>query len=199
MRKMVLAAVAMACWAGGITRAQAAGGVHEHDGLYLNMDLGGGGLTSRNSAIDYTLSGGAGSFSIALGGALTPNFVIAGRYWGVAVSSPSLNAQGVSYGSASDTTLGLSGIGLDLTYYFMPLNLYLTATPSFGIVSLQASGTTYKTDNGFALRLAAGKEWWVSDNWGVGIDLQYAHSSNNDAGTSWASNWFGVAFSATYN
>ncbi len=209
MRKAVAAIVALAGWAGGISRADAAGGVHEHDGFYLNMDLGVGGMSSSAGiqdptfgSLDTKMSGGAGEFSIALGGAVTPNFVLAGRYWGVAVPSPSLDVNGQSAGSQSDTTLGLSGIGLDLTYYFMPVDLYLTATPSFGMLSVQSAGTTYKTDTGFALRLAAGKEWWVSDNWGLGLNLQYAHSSNKDQGTNaptWGTNWFGVAFSATYN
>jgi opacity protein-like surface antigen len=137
-----------------------------------------------------------------LGGAVVENFIIGAHFWGIAVSSPTVEVNGQSLGSISDSTLGLSGFGLNLTYYFMPLNLYLSATPSIGVLSAKQGGSSSETENGFALRLAVGKEWWVSDNWGIGLNVQYAHSSNKDKGTNpptWGSNWFGVAFSATYN
>ncbi len=204
MRKILMAFVAMVLSAGGVARAQGSGGVHTHDGFFLQLDGGIGSMATSASqgGVDAKLSGTAGEFSITLGGALTPNFVIGGQLWGIAVSSPDVEVNGQSLGSASDTTLGLSGIGLNLTYYVMPLNLYLSATPSIGSLSTKVSGTTYDTKNGFALRLAVGKEWWVSDNWGIGLNVQYAHSSNQDTGTNpptWGTNWFGAALSATYN
>jgi hypothetical protein len=45
-------------------------------------------------------------------------------------------------------------------------------------------------------------EWWVSDNWGIGFNAQYAHGSNEDQGTNPATfntNYFGAAFSASFN
>ena len=202
MRRLMLTAVAMAVLgAGGVARA--GGAIHTHDGLYLNLEGGFGALSSSASqgGFDVKLSGVGGMFGIGLGAAITPSFVIGARYWGIAVVEPDVEVNGQT-ASTTDTTLALSGIGIDLTYYVMPLNLYLTATPSIGMLSVDVGGTTLETDNGFALRLAVGKEWWVSDNWGIGLNVQYAHSSNKDQGTdppTWGSNWFGVAFSATYN
>ncbi len=208
MRKIILAAAALATL-GTADVARAGGLSHTHDGFYLQMDAGLGALSSKSSTffdpffgdVDLAFSGTAGQFSLALGGALTPNFVLAGRFWGVTVTSPEVKLSGQKV-NATDITQGLSGVGLDLTYYFMPVNIYLTATPSIGLLSLEQGGETYKTKNGFALRLAAGKEWWVSDNWGIGLNVQYAFASNKDEGTdapTWTSNWFGVAFCATYN
>ncbi len=203
MRKFLLATMATAVlgWAGV---ARASGARHTHDGLYLNLEGGFGALSSSASqaGTDIKLSGPAGIFGVGLGGSLTPNFVIGGRLWGMLVSSPDVEINGVKYSTTSDTSLDLTGIGLDLTYYVMPLNLYLQATPSVGMLSVKESGTSYDTNSGFAIRLAVGKEWWVSDNWGLGLNVQYAHSSNKDKGTNpptWGTNWFGVAFSATYN
>ncbi len=204
MRNTVLAIAAIACWAGGIERAEAAGGVHEHDGLYLNLEAGIGGLwtnvTATATGNDVKLSGGGGMLGVAVGGAITPNFVLAGRLWGTAAVNPDLTVNGQK-GSTTDTSLGMGGLGLDLTYYFMPANVYLTATPSIGSLSVSEAGTSYKFDTGFAIRLAAGKEWWVSERWGIGLNVQYAHSSNKgkDLSGDWSTNWFGVAFSATYN
>jgi hypothetical protein len=82
----------------------------------------------------------------------------------------------------------------------MPSNFYFSVTPAIGVVSLNEGGTTYDTKNGFAIRLAVGKEWWVSDNWGLGLNLQYAHASNESkTGVKMSTNWAGLAFSATYN
>lgn len=211
MRKAILAVVAVVTLgAGGVARAGPA--PHTHDGFFLQMDLGGGGLSTKSTTYtalvgatpltgELEMSGGAPEFSIALGGALTPNFVIAGQLWGVTVSSPDVKFAGIT-GNATDTTQTLSGIGVYLAYYFMPANVYVAATPSIGSLSLKESGTEFSTKSGFALKLAVGKEWWVSDNWGLGLNLQYAYASNEDKGTNpptFTSNWFGVAFSATYN
>jgi hypothetical protein len=184
-------------------------GFHTHDGFYLQMDLGFGAMSS--SADDplfgeVELSGGlgkTGAFSIGLGYAVVPNFILAAHFWGAGVIEPDVSVGGQDLGSATDSTLSLTGVGLNLTYYFMPINIYVSVTPSLGSLTAEQGGNTSDSENGFAIRLAVGKEWWVSDNWGLGLNLQYAHSSNDDSADAgaptWGTNWFGVAFSATYN
>lgn len=203
MRKTLLALTAVVSL--GIAGSGRAQGLSQtHDGFYLRLDGGIGSLksTASSGGLDAELSGTSGLFSISIGGALTPNFIIGGHLWGGSVSSPDVKLNGQSVGTTGSPTLTLSAIGVDLTYYFMPINVYLTATPSIASLSVKANGQTFDTKNGFAIRLAAGKEWWVSDNWGLGFNVNFAHSSNEDQGTNpptWSSNMFGVAFSATYN
>ncbi|HTN51339.1 MAG TPA: hypothetical protein VML50_02960 [Anaeromyxobacter sp.] len=205
MKRALLAVFAVVSLAGaGLARAQApapAGyvprGYHQHDGFFLQLDLGGGGMGS--SALDMKVSGGALQYSVAVGGAVAENFIIGGQLWGLAASSPTVSN---SVGSGSADSLNFTGFGVNLTYYFMPVNIYVSATPSIGTLSLSANGLTGSTNSGFAMRLAAGKEWWVSTDWGLGFNIQYAHASNADKGAgapTWSTNWFGVAFSATYN
>jgi hypothetical protein len=189
-------------------------GFHTHDGFFLQLHGGLGGLASKASAGGTSLeaSGGGGFFSLALGGALTPNFILAADLWAASAASPDVKYNGQSLSSCSATTsgpckdanasFGLSGIGVNLTYYFTPSNFYLSAVPSIGTVSTTSSSGTGRTKDGFAFRLAAGKEWWVSPNWGVGFSVQYAHSTNQDSdagAATWETNWFGATFSATYN
>lgn len=203
MRKALLTIAAVASLAtGGVARAQ--GGVNQHDGFALQLDLGVGAMGSKAtfSGSDWELSGTAGQFSIMAGGVVIPDLIIGGRLWNAWVSSPDFKIGGQKVATVGGVTQRLTGIGLDITYYFMPINIYVSATPSIGILSVESGGSSGSTKNGFAFRLAAGKEWWVSDNWGVGFNVQFAHSSNEDQGTNpptWATNWFGVAFSATYN
>jgi hypothetical protein len=184
--------------------ARAQTSVHTHDGFYLHLEGGVGSMSSSASqaGLDVELSGGTGEFAAGIGGALTPNLVLAGQFWGTNVSSPKVKMNGTTLGSASGS-LGLSGIGLEITYYVMPHNFYVSAVPSFGTLTASSGGSSYSTKSGFAIKLAAGKEWWVSDDWGIGLNLQYAHSSNQDSdlagAPTWGTSWFGVAFSATYN
>jgi len=178
--------------------------VHRHLGFFLQMDLGGGYLTTSASQGFTTvrLSGGAVQFSIAIGGAVSENLILGGHVWAHAVSSPSAEVNGQATSTRSDSTLGLSGIGFNLTYYFTPVNLYVQATPSLTRLSASQGGSTANTEYGPGVRLAVGKEWWVSDHWGLGLNGHLALSSNKDQGSgapTWGTGAFAVAFSATYN
>lgn len=203
MNKTMLALVAGLTLAAGSAAQAQVPGFHRHDGFFLQLDGGFGRMSSSASDSffgDLEFSGASGQFSVAVGAAVVENFVLAGHFWGVSVSNPDLKSNGVTVASADSATL--SGFGLNLTYYFMPANIYVSVTPSIATLSVESGGQSGETNNGFAIRLAAGKEWWVSDNWGVGFNLQFAHSSNEDKGAgapTWGTNWFGAAFSATFN
>lgn len=189
--------------AAATAQAQPRAGVRTHDGFFLQMDLGLGGFgtSAEQGGTEMELSGGAGQFSIGVGGAVTPNFILAGQLWGVSAPDPTVELNGADLGEA-DGTVSLSGIGVQAVYYFMPINLFISVTPSITQVSFDDGTATGETETGFGLKFAVGKEWWVSDNWAVGLNGQLAYSSNDDKGAgapTWGTGWFGVAFSATYN
>ena len=59
-----------------------------------------------------------------------------------------------------------------------------------------------RPDPGLGLKLAVGKEWWVSDHWGIGVAGQFFISRNDDPDATTVKLTTlggGVAFSATYN
>lgn len=175
---------------------------HRHLGFALRLDLGGGYLKSSSSPDDYALKGGAGAFGVVVGGAVSENLILGGDFWGVTAASPTLTQFGQTLGTATGVSLSLTGIGLNVTYYFMPANVYLSLSPSICSVSVSYGGVSASTENGFGMKLGVGKEWWVADHWGIGAALQYFFSSNKDTGPNpptWSSNAFAVAFSATYN
>lgn len=192
---LMLIGVSMACLPAVKAEAQA----RTHDGFFLQMDLGAGGMasTADSGGYEFEVSGVAGQFSIAVGGAIKNNLILAGRAWAVAAEDPTLEVDGADYGEA-DATVTLSGIGLDVTYY-LPSNVYFSATPSLTTLTVESDGDDYDTDTGFGLRLAVGKEWWVSENWGLGLNGQAILSTNDDHGDTWTSAWVGIAFSATFN
>lgn len=192
-------------YAGPQYEPPAAAGIHTHDGFFLQINGGLGSLGSEASigTVSAKASGTGRTYSLSVGGAVAENLVIAGNLWGVAVADPTLETGGVGR-TASGGAYVLSGIGVNLTYYLMPANVYFSFVPSVAAIGIDngLGHGTATTKSGFAFRLAAGKEWWVSDNWGLGLHLQYAHSSNVDEGTSpptWTTDSWSIGFSATYN
>ena len=117
---------------GAVAATTAQAQVHAHDGFFLRLDLGGGYLeqsSPTNTTLgDMKVSGGAGSFGVSVGGAVGENLILAGHLYSNAISNPSVSfSNGVS-GTVNDTTSSMVGIGPELTYYFMPVNVYVSGT-----------------------------------------------------------------------
>lgn len=172
-----------------------------HLGLALRFDLGIGYLGTSASPGDLKISGGGGSFGFMVGGAISENLILGGELWDVVTFSPTFTQGGVTVTGVS-ASMALVGVGVNLTYYFMPANVYLSLSPSITNVNLTTGGMTGSTESGFGMKIALGKEWWVADHWGIGLAGQFYFSSNVDKGPNpptWSSLAGGIAFSATYN
>ncbi len=189
---------------------QEASAAHRHRGLFLRPDIGFGYLTASESDLggDYTMSGPSGYLGFAIGGSVADGVILAGHLWGISASSPTVTYNGQS-GSLSDTYLGFAAIGPEFDYYFMPANLFLGATVALSRGTLKTGGrltgggTDFSTQVGVAGQFAVGKEWWVSDSWGLGLKGEVTVSANKDNSSSNSPTWvgfaFAVGFSATYN
>jgi hypothetical protein len=174
-----------------------------HRGLFLRMHLGGGYLTSsvRSGGTDLKVNGGAGSFSIALGGAVGRNLHLYGELADSIASSPSATINGSS-GTLTNTNYSLLALGPGVNYYFMPMNVYLSGSLLLSRLNLSNSSGNGNSDWGLAGKFQLGKEWWVSDTWGLGVAGMLLASGNGAGGGSPGtfSTWSGaVLFSATYN
>ena len=121
-------------------------------------------------------------------------------------------------------------INVGATYYIMPANVYLgldLRSLLFGLdakysVGRIGSSSAYKEKaDGIGYRFVVGKEWFMSDNYGLGLALSYSHSSStienknvmvgSRGGTTVTStstststekikqNILGIAFSTTFN
>jgi hypothetical protein len=172
-----------------------------HFGFYIRPDLGFGYMTSSESGV--TLSGFAGLAGVAIGGAIQENSILAVHIIDAVAQNPTVSAGGSS-ANTNDTSVTLWGIGPQYTYYFMPANVYLSTTLALTRMHSSSPGASGDSDWGIGTRVAVGKEWWVSDHWGLGVVGHVSFSSNQDpvpgggsnALTTWA---LGFAFSATYN
>lgn len=199
--RMILAAVA-ALALGVSAQAQenpAASTAYRHLGFALRLDggIGGMGITAPDPADSRgSASGGMG---IVIGGAVAENLILGGDLWGVGMFG------GWSMMQNGGTGHGLGGLGLNVTYYFMPVNVYVSASPSVTTLTSMTrySNTTNSARSvGFGAKLSAGKEWWVGEHWGLGIAGQFFTSWNGSQGSmpgTWTTVAGGVALSATYN
>lgn len=178
-------------------------GFHDHDGFYLRLLIGPGYLYSSASYEGESISvkGVGGTFSIAAGGIVSRNLAIFGEVTGTSISDPTVDEGGDS-GTADGYTMTLVGLGPGLAYY-LGGNAYLSATLLLSKLSVSAddSDQTAETDWGFGGALAGGKEWWVSDNWGLGIAGQLSLNSikEKDVDYRWTSIAVSLLFTATYN
>jgi hypothetical protein len=151
-------------------------GYHEHDGFMLRLALGFGGASSKwspkdSSLSDTKISGGGASFSIDLGSSVAENLVLHARIADLVVVSPKFSVDGMTGDTVDDLNYGAVLIAPALTYYFMPINLYLTAAIGFSTITMQSDKASIDKNSkiGFGLNFDVGKEWWVSDNWALGV------------------------------
>jgi hypothetical protein len=171
-----------------------------HRGLFFRPDLGIGYLhmSVTEGGNDDATYGAAGAFGLAVGGAIQPNHILAFHVWDAVISNPTFSSNG-NTASPGNSSASLVAFGPEYTFY-SESNLYFSLSPGLSRLHLEAAGLTADSDWGFGLRAALGKEWWVSDNWGLGLAGQLSFSANSDNGAGTLVTWGAtIAFSATYN
>jgi hypothetical protein len=186
-------------------------GHHEHDGFFLRFLIGPAVVAaSANDAADTSVSGFGAGIGLALGFAIAPNVILYGEIFDNIAIGPTIESGTLEVETSDDTAFGVVGIGPGIAIY-LPSNFYLSSTLAFSRLVVDPDtdqdddeGTT---DLGLGLTAAAGKEWWVSSNWGLGAALQLylGGMKDGDARTEdgddvvWGAAGLMLAFSATYN
>lgn len=139
-----------------------------HQGLLLRFTAGAGGAAADDDLNDVTLSGGAGSFSVDLGGSVAPSLALHGRLALNSMFEPSVSESGAYTGDLDDTSLTFALLGLGATYY-LPSNLYLTGVVGLSRASFQLYGNEYDALNGIGVMGDIGYEWPIGGDWGLGV------------------------------
>lgn len=191
-------------------------GIKTHDGFFLRLTPGFGYtnvsesvpddmLSQQNKGKDIlTFSGGfTAANTIQIGGAVSENLIIFGESGGVLVTNPSVKAFEEEVENPGDVQILLGGIGPGVTYYFMPSNIYLSATILASIASVNIEGADVQKSNiGFGFNFIAGKEWWAGEQWGLGVSLYFRYGSQTDQDVediTISGYSFGALFTATFN
>lgn len=205
---------------GTATTTPSTSGARRHDGFMLRLSLGvGGGVVREHVSGDTVNALGSDARTVKysgvtlgptldLGGSLSENLVLHGRLALLAMPSPSVAEDGEDAGRAKDLTVNGTTVGPAISYYFMPLNAFVTAAIALGSLRFdfdegsarvnRASGT------GLGLQLDGGKEWWVGESWALGaaLRLEYSSIARHDDNADWTREYSMIAaaamFSATY-
>lgn len=171
---------------------------HRHVNFFLRLQLGFGfgAWLPTPSNDDLLHLSPTTMFNIALGGCPIENLVLLADIWGS--MSMIEKESGLSSLRAMTTV-----VAFGVNYYFMPQNLYVGGSIGYATTTVtgESQGVSYDTErlNGFGLSGHVGKEWWVSDNWGLGLAfrINYAWTKDGDQKVNFVQPV--LLFSATYN
>lgn len=180
-------------------------GVHLHDGFYFRIGLGiapvFGTVNPKSSSTEVSLKSDVSAFAglseLAFGGSPTPGLVLGGGIYGASLSGIEykVNAAGTSITFKADSAL-VSMIGPFVDFYPNPeQGFHIQGALALSVVSADkgnynsTAGGEYPPDSysgtGFGLMLGTGYEWWIGQQWSLGLlgRLQYATATlKSDSG-----------------
>lgn len=168
-----------------------------HVGMHLRVDTGLGRLSysERVSSGVAKMSGLSGSLGASLGGAVVENLIVSGRAFLLTTRDQESTISGQT--TNTDIHLGLVGVGPEITYYFMPINVHVSAALAMTYLRGESHGVKASSEVGLGTQVTIGKSWWMNDQWGLGVAGQLTYSSNRDGGPT-ISIWnTGLVFSVT--
>ncbi len=147
------------------------------------------------------------NFRIQIGYAVINNLILFGEMGMFNLTNPDWEQSGES-GSTKNYEIDVFDFGWGISYYFMPSNIYLTGSFTFTDTDVRVGNEDPLVADGTGVCISIGKEWWVSDNWGLGVSILGSYSETkleieNDQlekeKIDIQNLFIGVAFSATYN
>lgn len=179
----------------------------EHEGFYLSMQAGPAmGYINGNWAETESMkiSGTGIGFDILLGGVIKENLILHGVLGIKSIYGPEIKYDGLSTTLNKDYSFDEIIIGAGTTYYFHN-NFFVTGNIGLGNFSLsnESDNSTIDTGEGFSFQLKAGKEWWISPRWAMGVVLEYGGTRVEDTvegeRETWQSHRYSLRLTATLN
>lgn len=178
-------------------------GAYDHDsGFFMRLALGAGyhSTTTKVAGLgDIGLSGVGGNASFAFGGIIARNLALHATLFVTSALDPKLEVNGAEF-NTDDTRMTTAGLGVGVTYYLMPANIYLGASVGPAFATLRIDGQDGDSDVGFGATAVIGKEWWVGRKWGLGLAGQFIFANvSTERGNDVKTVGFGVLLSASFN
>jgi hypothetical protein len=177
----------------------------EHDGFFVRLNVGvayGGNSTkdvTRPAVDEVRVQGVGSSWSISVGYAFSNNFAVHLDSFGGTLIDPAVYDDDTKVRDVPGKYT-LAGVGAGMTYYFMPINIFLSASVGVTILKAEINILRFESEPGVGASALVGKEWWLSDNWALGVAGQFIFSLipdfQGEANRSFAG---GLMLSITYN
>jgi hypothetical protein len=166
---------------------------HTHLGLFVHLDIGGAYLRTTGSRGGSVFAGQGGALggAFAVGWAPNDEWAVALEFWDW--KSLSSSALGES------TSVELEALGLNLTRYVVPIDLFASVVLSGTRLAItDYNNVEYRSsDIGFGLKVLVGKEWRVTHWLGLGLAAQLYLSVNRSDGQTLRTLGAGLVFSFT--
>jgi hypothetical protein len=190
-------------------------GSFEHDGFLLRATVGlGFGAVEQaldveeSNYFDTTYSGLMLALAIDGGYAVVKNFTLQLRFGFALLPEPRLSTEGFDETTNANFSIGNVLLAPGVTYYFMPINLYLSGAlgltwftfdrdyDNSGDIIDDASDAT---DVGVGLNVDVGKEWWVARQWGIGVAGRFHFAAASGDLASGRYDWSLLAFTLMFS
>lgn len=173
-----------------------------HEGVYGRLDVGANYMSMSSSKPDASVSGIGTAFTLTGGYAVIPNLVVHGEFGYAMALSP-----GATFGGKD---LEVDGLSLNFLTVGPGATYFLDNGISFGGALLYASAkasakgdTDGDASTGFGLRLGAGKDIWLSEQFALnaGADFLFAAVSVGEGAAKTDQNAmsFGLRIGGSFN
>lgn len=218
MRKFLLKTIPFVFLLTAISYAQSLqlpNGIKTHDGFYLKI-IAGGGIAHYTGDLSYetflgeineeiTYSGGMPiTLRLQIGGTISDNLIFYGVTGSTIIYNPTREVDGEedTEGFYSDQ-VQLGGFGPGFCYYLIPANVYFSGSIQLAVATDVAtsgfSSASEGTPIGWGINVGVGKEWWVGEQWGLGLGLDGFYCSASNSYLSVNSYSVSLVFTVTYN
>jgi hypothetical protein len=163
-------------------------GIHTHDGFYFRIALGFGGLVASGAVRDNARDANEGSVTslgalgeLALGGTVGSGLVIGGGTWNAVPINPTMKYRTLASGETpaspevevSEPKVSAHGLlGPFIDWYVQPeKGLHIQAAIGLANGGYEEPGDNHDTITlwGFGGMLGVGYEWWVGEQWSMGL------------------------------
>jgi hypothetical protein len=162
-----------------------------HDGFYMNLSTGLGYLSTSESVAgqDASFSGITIPSVLLLGGTPVKGLVIGGGILTDYSLSPKYKVNGNEVPGMPSFSQYLIGIGPFVEFYPNPAEgLHFHGMVGFGGLETSSNGNAGGSDpTGFLVALGAGYDFWVADQWSIGVLGRFAYAPLSLNGQSYTS------------
>ncbi len=167
---------------------------HPHLGFFVHVDTGGAYLRTTGSTGGSTFvgQGGALGYALAVGWAPNEEWALALEFWSWKALSPS--------GLGPNTSVELQALGLNVTRYIVPVDLFASLVVSGTRLAITDSSDYVEyasSDIGFGFKVLLGKEWHLMPWFGLGLAAELFVSMNRDGGQTLRTLGGGLVLSCT--
>ena len=175
-----------------------------HEGFYFRADTGYGYMNATDpsgSGSSYTGTAALGAYHV--GGSIQGSALLGVQLWAALMQNPTYK-----YALGTDRmsgTVGNLGLGPELTLYLLPSNVYVSSAVGLTWFLLSSSSNSQTSKTGLGARVTVGKEWWLSQTWGLGVAAACGFSANKlpipqtDSSRGFQTWNLGLVASLTYN